>query len=400
MILMERTELLTTFTMGINQLQDYRGFEQGPIRPPSEAHSLLIRVTRNCPWNKCSFCSVYKDRKFSLRPVEHVIRDIDAIHEALNAIQEELDKNPRQSADQIMLATGHLSGNRKIVFYTALDWILNGDGTVFLQDANSLIMKPEQLVLILNHLKSRFPWISRITSYARSHTINRIGETALQQLAGAGLTRIHIGMESGADRVLEQIHKGVNKFDHITAGLTVKRTGMELSEYVMPGIGGSHLSEEHALETADALNRINPDFIRLRSLIIQQNTPLFKQYHAGAFDKNTEIQTVAEIRRLIENLDGISSTITSDHVYNLLYELNGKLPQEKQKLLDLLDEFLALPEDDQLLFQFGRRTGYFHCLSDLQSPARRAYVSQYCNKHRINPANIDQVLETNTSNYI
>ena len=380
--------------------QDYRGFEQGLIRPPSEAHSLLIRVTRNCPWNKCTFCSVYKGKQFSLRPVEHVIQDIDSIHTAVTAIQEEIKKNTRRTADKIMLAAGHLTGNQKIIFYAALEWILNGDNTVFLQDANSLIMKPEQLTVILGHLKKRFPGLTRITSYARSHTINRIGDSALQQLATAGLNRIHIGMESGADRVLERINKGVTKQDHINAGQSVKKAGMELSEYVMPGIGGSDLSEEHAMETADALNRINPDYIRLRSLSIQRNSPLFGQYHAGTFCKNTEIQNVMEIRRLIESLDGITSTIISDHVYNLLYEINGKLPLERQKMLDRIDEFLHLPENDRLLFQLGRRMGYFHYLSELQSPARRNYVGLFYSKLSVTPANIDRIIEQHTADYI
>lgn len=386
--------------MGIRQEQKYRGFEQGPIRPPSEAQSLLIRVTRNCPWNKCTFCSVYKGEQFSLRPVEHVLRDIDSIYAALTAIQEELDKNPRQPVDQIMLATGYLTGNQKTIFYAALDWISNGNGSVFLQDANSLILKPDRLTVILNHLKNRFPWISRITTYARSHTIKRIGETALKQLAAAGLNRIHIGMESGADRVLARIHKGVTKQDHIDAGQIVKRTGIELSEYVMPGIGGSDLSDEHAQETADALNRINPDFIRLRSLSIQRDSPLFAHYRAGKFSKITDLQTVIEIRKLIENLAGITSTITSDHVYNLLYEINGSLPEEQQQILEQIDKFLDLPENDMLLFQLGRRMGYFHYLEELQSPARRAYVNQFYGKFDITPDNIDRVIEQNKSDYI
>ena len=363
--------------MGIRQNQEYRGFEQGPIRPPSEAHSLLIRVSRNCPWNKCTFCSVYKGEQFSLRPVDHVIRDIDSIHSALTAIQAELRKNPRRSVDQILLATGYLSCEQKMIFHAALDWLLNGNGAVFLQDADSLVLQPEQLAVIINHLKRRFPRISRITSYARSHSIVRTGETSMQQLAAAGLNRIHIGMESGADRVLARIQKGATKQDHIDAGRIVKRSGMELSEYVMPGIGGSDLSEEHALETADALNQVNPDFIRLRSLSLQRKTPLFKEFKAGNFSKNSDLQTVLEIRTLIANLTGITSNVTSDHVYNLLYEINGNLPQDRQHLLDKIDKFLCLPENDRTLFQLGKRMGYFNCLNDLDSPARRTYVGQF-----------------------
>lgn len=381
--------------MGSKQKQIYQGFEQGPIRPPSEAHSLLLRLTRNCPWNHCTFCSVYKGENFSLRPVEHIILDIDAIHAAITAIQAELEKHPGQTLEHLRRVTGYLSGNKSVIFYTALDWLLYGSGTVFLQDANSLILKPGQLTLILKHLKNRFPWITRITSYARSHTINRIGEAGLQHLAEAGLNRIHIGMESGSDRVLERIKKGVTKQGHIDAGRKVRNAGIELSEYVMPGIGGSDLSEEHAMETADALNRIDADFIRLRSLSIQGNSPLYKQYHAGMFRRNTEMQTVREIRRFIENLDGINSTIMSDHVYNLLHEITGTLPQDKGKMLGILDNFLELPENERLLFQFGRRMGYFRNLQDLKSTARRTYVSQVSSRLELTASTIDRVLEQN-----
>ena len=386
--------------MGIKQEQAYRGFEQGPIRPPSEARSLLIRVTRNCPWNKCSFCSVYKGETFSLRPVDHVIMDIDSIHDAITVIRDKLEKNSTLTIGQLEAEAGQLLKYDRTVFYSALDWFINGDGAVFLQDANSLILKPDQLIQILDHLRSRFPWITRITSYARSHTIKRIDEDKLKQLANAGLNRIHIGMESGSDKVLNKIHKGATKQDHIDAGIKVKRSGIELSEYIMPGIGGTVLSKEHALETADALNRIDADFIRLRSLSIMPGTPLFEQYQAGDFNRNTELHTVAEIRMLIEHLEGITSTIKSDHVYNLLQEVEGTFPQDKHKMLQTLDHFLGLPENEQTLFQLGRRMGYFHVLSDLQSTARRTYVDQVCNKFHITPENIDLVLEQNTRNYI
>ena len=382
------------------QEQPYRGFEQGPIRPPSEARSLLIRVTRNCPWNKCTFCSVYKGETFSLRPVDHILRDIDSIHEAITRICGRLEQDSSLTRAQLDLDAGLLFGNEKQVFYTAMDWLVNGDGGIFLQDANSLIQKPDRLITILEYLRLRFPWVTRITSYARSHTISRIDGAKLKQLADAGLDRIHIGMESGSDRVLARICKGATAQDHIKAGLKVKNAGIELSEYIMPGIGGRDLSEEHALETASVLNSINPDFIRLRTLTIQQGSPLYEQYHAGKFCRNTELQTIAEIRSMIERLDGISSVLKSDHVYNLLQELEGVFPEEKDKMLQLLDRYLGLNTEDKMLFQLGRRMGYFHVLDDLSSNARRSYVEQIRNKFDITPENIDRVLERYTGNYI
>jgi len=392
--------ILQSKSTGDRQHQEYRGFEQGPIRPPSEARSLLLRVTRNCPWNKCTFCSVYKGEDFSLRPVDHIIRDIDSIHEVITRIRDRIEKLSGLSRAQIDLEAELMFGNHRQVFYTALDWLINGNGAVFLQDANSLIMKPEQLGRVLEHLKYRFPWVTRITSYARSHTINRMVPGALEQLASAGLNRIHIGMESGADRVLTGINKGVTRQGHIDAGLKVKNTGIELSEYIMPGIGGRDLSQQHAIETASALNQINPDFIRLRTIIVQPGSPLYTQYHAGEFNRNTELQTIIEIRSLIEHLDGITSVLKSDHVYNLLQEIEGVLPRDKEKMLQLLDHFLGLNGDEQVLFQLGRRMGYFHVLDDLSSPARCAYVNQVREKYSITQENIESVLERQAPNYI
>lgn len=392
--------ILPSKSRGNRQPQQYHGFEQGPIRPPSEARSLLLRVTRNCPWNKCTFCSVYKGEAFSLRTVDHIIRDIDSIHEVITRIRNKIEKHAGLTRAQLDREAGLMFGNHRQVFYAALDWLLNGDGAVFLQDANSLIMKPDQLRRVLEHLKYRFPWMTRITSYARSHTINRMASGALEQLATAGLNRIHIGMESGSDRVLARINKGVTKQGHIDAGLKVKKAGIELSEYIMPGIGGRDLSEQHAMETASALNHINPDFIRLRSLTILPGSPLYSQYHAGEFNSNTGLQTIVEIRSLIEHLEGITSVLKSDHVYNLLQEIEGRFPGDKEKILHLLDHFLGMNRDDQVLFQLGRRMGYFHVLHDLSSPARRSYVNQVREKLSVTPENIERVLEQNTPKYI
>ncbi len=244
----------------------YNGFEQGPIRPPSEAASLLIRVTRNCPWNRCTFCPVYKGQAFSLRPIDHVLKDIHTIHRLVTLIRERAGKSGQISRDDIAALSAHSGPGERMALNAALHWAGNGMRSIFLQDANSLIIKPERLLTILGHLKDCFPWVERITSYARSHTIARISDMDLGLMAAAGLNRIHIGMESGSDQVLTMVSKGVDKATHIEAGLKVKKAGMELSEYVMPGLGGRALSREHALETADALNRINPDFIRLRTI--------------------------------------------------------------------------------------------------------------------------------------
>ncbi|MCP4378413.1 MAG: radical SAM protein, partial [bacterium] len=263
----------------------YNGFEQGPIRPPSEANSLLLRVSRNCPWNRCTFCSLYKGEKFGPRPVDHVIKDIDTVRFYADAIQSALQSGDKISQGELLKLSPERDEGQLSAIYAASNFVACGMESVFLQDANSLVIKPDYIIQILRHLRQAFPDIKRITSYARSHTIARISDEKLQIMADAGLNRVHIGMESGSDAVLERVKKGVDKEIQITAGQKVKRAGIELSEYYMPGLGGKELSRQSALEAADALNQINPDFIRLRTLALPPNAPITREYLDGGFDK-------------------------------------------------------------------------------------------------------------------
>jgi len=373
--------------------QSYKGFEQGPIRPPSEADSLLIRVSRNCPWNFCTFCPVYKGRRFSLRPLAHVIRDIDAVHKYVTMLKENADDTGRISMAVVRGLSHRVNSDEIDAFHAALHWFSGGLASIFLQDANSLILKPRDLIEILIHLKHRFTWIERITSYARSHTVARIADADLTAIRQAGLNRIHIGLESGSDKVLKVVRKGTTKEMHISAGLKIREAGMELSEYVMPGLGGKTLSREHAVESADALNRIDPDFIRLRTLAIPDHVPLFKEYRAGAFEKCTDIETAEEILTFIQHLDGITSTLTSDHVLNLFQEVEGLLPGDKARMTSFLQGFLDLPPERQTRYLVGRRLGIFRRLDDMTSPHRMQKVKNICQKNGITPQNVDEIVE-------
>ncbi|MDP7418004.1 MAG: radical SAM protein, partial [Desulfobacterales bacterium] len=200
---------------------DYRGFEQGPIRPPSEAGSLLIRVTRNCPWNKCSFCPVYKGAQFSTRPVSHVKRDIDMVKRYVGLLRENGGKSDDIRKIRRPYEIQISNPGEQQALSAALHWSANGMKSVFIQDANSLIIRPTELIEILTHLKKAFPWTERITSYARSHTIVRIKNSGLKAMKNVGLNRIHIGLESASDAVLKMVKKGVTKATHIKAGLKV-----------------------------------------------------------------------------------------------------------------------------------------------------------------------------------
>tara|TARA_B100002003_G_C14145171_1_gene550596 strand:- start:720 stop:1886 length:1167 start_codon:yes stop_codon:yes gene_type:complete len=372
---------------------DYRGFEQGPIRPPSEAGSLLIRVTRNCPWNKCSFCPVYKGAQFSTRPVSHVKRDIDMVKRYVGLLRE----NGGKSDDIRKIRRPHeiqiSDPGEQQALSAALHWSANGMKSVFIQDANSLIIRPTELIEILTHLKKAFPWTERITSYARSHTIVRIKNSDLKAMKNIGLNRIHIGLESASDAVLKMVKKGVTKATHIKAGLKVKAAGIELSEYVMPGLGGIKLSQVHATETADALNQINPDFIRFRTLAIPNNTPLFEEFTAGRFDKCTDLMMAKEILMFIEKLNGITSVVKSDHILNLFEDVEGTLPQGKDKMTAILRTFLDMDPKRQCVYQVGRRMGLFSRISDIENPFRLKKVEKVCHKLGITPDNVDEMVD-------
>lgn len=370
----------------------YEGFEQGPIRPPSEADSLLIRVTRNCPWNRCRFCPVYKGSRFSLRPVDHVLRDIDAVHRHVEAIRSEMRGQGYISRDDMRRIGESVEPSDGVAFHAAFHWFSGGMSSVFLQDGNSLILPPKDLIRVLRHLRNRFPWVERVTSYARSHTVARIPEDDLSAMAETGLNRIHIGMESASDAVLKLMKKGVTRDVQIRAGLKVKAAGMELSEYVMPGLGGRELSRKHALETADALNQINADFIRLRTLAIPGHTELAEDRRNGNFETLTGRETAEEILLFIDHLNGITSMIKSDHILNLFQEVEGKLPEDKASMTAPIRRFLAMTPENQMLFQVGRRMGYMGLLSDLDSPSRRAHAEKACEQHGITPENVDQMI--------
>lgn len=377
----------------INRKQDiYQGFEQGPIRPPSEAYSLLIRLTRNCPWNFCTFCRVYKNQKFSIRSRENILKDVDLIHTYITRMREVIKPGGFNDTEVINSLFNSFAEKDRMAFNAAMNWYASGMESIFLQDANSLIMDPDDLVAVLEHIRNCFPETKRITSYARSQTIAKIKNEDLVRMAEAGLNRIHIGMESGSDAVLQKVRKGATKAIHIKAGLKVKKAGMELSEYVMPGLGGIDLSIEHAMETASALNSINPDFIRLRTLAVTDGTQLSDQAERGEFEKPTDAMMAKELRLFLESLDGIESIIKSDHILNLFETINGKLPEDKEKMVKVIDSFFELDAEDRVLYQVGRRMGFFRGPEDLEGHPNLDHVKMACQQYGVTEENVDTVI--------
>lgn len=347
-------------------------FEQGPIRPPSEAGSLLLRFTRNCPWNHCTFCPVYKGQAFSRRSLKEIKEDIDAVAAIIEELKEVSGQlGQKGEVNEVVLShvvssPGFTSHQRSVAF-----WHATGKGTVFLQDANSLLLPTDILVQALEHLNAKVPGVTRVTSYARSSTLNRKSLEELKRLRRAGLQRIHVGLESGSDIVLELVRKGCTAQDHIAGGKKVIQAGMSLSMYVMPGLGGKEWSREHAVETARVINAVDPQFIRLRSLRIPSRAPLCQEKNSGRFTPLSDDETVREIRLFIQSLEGIRSTLTSDHIMNLLERVSGTFPRDKGNMLSVIDHYLALDDHERLLFRLGRRGGALQSIEDLQQPSMR-----------------------------
>lgn len=352
-------------------------FEQGPIRPPSEARSLLLRVTRSCSWNKCQFCSVYKSNKFERRTVDEVKADIDTVVEMINSVKAVSWKMglsgqiTSQLAQHFFDRPGYSQS-----FLSVVAWLYYATHAVFLQDANNLILDPDKLVAMLEYLNEMIPGISRITTYSRSQTAARKSVEDLKRIRAAGLNRVHVGLESGSDKVLKFMKKGVNAEGHIKGGRNVIEAGMELSEYYMPGLGGRELWKEHSFETARVLNAINPHFIRLRTLHVGQQLPLYQQVQSGEFELRTPEEIVEEIKLFIENLEGITSYVASDHIGNMLQDVEGQLPQDKQRMLDAIDRFLDLESDERLHYHVGRVMGVYNGVPDMALPRARQKVEE------------------------
>jgi radical SAM superfamily enzyme YgiQ (UPF0313 family) len=284
-----------------------RDYDFPPFRPPSEANSLLLRVTRGCPWNRCTFCSMYKGTKFEIRDIGEIKADIEMARE--------------------------LYGERV--------------GTVFIGDSNSLTVKTQMLVQVLNSLYESFPHLERVTSYARAKTLAKKPMEDLEKIRQAGLTRLHVGLETGDRDLLKEIEKGATPEEMVEAGRKSKKAGFEYSLYVLLGIGGEEKWESHARGTAEVLNQIDPHFIRVRTFIPQPNSSLYQAMEGGHFHLPSPETIVKETKLLLEGLQ-VTSQFLSDHISNLL-PLHGKLPENKERMIQMIDEALqGLKNDDRL----------------------------------------------------
>lgn len=336
-------------------------FQIGPIRPPSEANSLLLRVTENCPWNKCKFCMLYKKNDFHTRPVAQVKRDIDTMAEYRDRIlqhKKDGEFNMGTIHDEFISLP---SDEARMCYQMVFTWLTEGDSqAIFLQDANTMVLRPEWLIEIVSYVRQKLPEIQRITSYGRANTLSRISEEDFKAIRQAGLDRIHSGYESGSDKVLEMICKGATQEEEIIGGRKVKNAGIELSIYFMPGVGGRELSEDNAVETAKVINEVDPDFVRLRTFVLRTGSLMEEVRDSGRYTEATDMEKLLEIRNLISHIDPkrAHGKITSDHIINLLQEVSGYMDQDIPWMLSYIDEYLALPELEQRKYQLARRMGF------------------------------------------
>jgi radical SAM superfamily enzyme YgiQ (UPF0313 family) len=285
---------------------------EGPIyRPPSEARSLLIQATVGCPHNRCTFCLVYKKTRFKIRPVQEIKADLEDA------------------------ARQYGSGVR----------------TLFFPAGNTIAMPTAALAEICRHARALFPNLTRLTVYGSSQFILKKGLTELRLLAEAGLSRIHVGWESGDDGILASIKKGATREVHAEASRLLGEAGIELNAYVMLGIGGREGSETHALKTAALVNEAPPSVLRLRTFVPKANTPLLEDVLAGRFVMLGPHQVLAETAALLAGIT-VPVRVESDHYTNYV-NVSGNLPDERESLMAVLKKALTRPEADFRPFFIG-----------------------------------------------
>ena len=260
-------------------------------RPPSEAYSLIVQVTYGCSHNTCAFCSLYKDKRFAVRPLDEVLEDF---------------RMARQT-------------------YRRVD-------KVFLADGDALVRKASELYTILDTVRQLFPECQRVTCYASPTSIRVRTDEELQTLRAKGLTMVYTGLESGCDEVLRRMRKGHTAADIVAMGQKIRRNGIALSVTAITGLGGPELLERHAVETARAFNAMNPEYIGMLTLMVEPGTPLYDWVQEGSFHLLTQPQVLQETRLLVETLDSPGSVFRMNHASNYLV-LKGTLNQDKDAML-------------------------------------------------------------------
>lgn len=275
-------------------------YEGTIFRPPSESDSLLVQVTIGCSWNQCTFCDMYTEKKFRIRSMDEIKADL-------------------------------IEGSR---------W-RDRIRRIFLCDGDSLVLKTPMLLEILETIRDLYPDLEAVRMYATAKDILRKSHEELCQLQQAGLEMVYIGLESGSDKVLTEVRKGITKSEMIEAGHAVTRAGIRQSISIISGLGGQELSEEHILETADALNQMQPDYIGMLVLHAGNDTHMYQKIAEGTFRLPSAQQVLAEMKLLLEHLELKHCYFTSAHASNYI-DVRGRLPQDKEDMLNTIHRLTEL----------------------------------------------------------
>lgn len=267
-------------------------YEGRVFRPPSEAYSLIVQVTVGCSHNKCTFCDMYKEKRFHLRKLEDVLEDFNIARRQYRYIER-----------------------------------------VFLADGDALIRKTEDLAAILKHIRKVIPECRRVTSYGSPKSILTKSPEDLALLHALGLEMIYLGLESGNEQVLKHINKGVTVEDIVRAGQMVKDAGMKLSVTAISGLGGTEMWKEHAIDTAKAFSRMKPDYIGLLTLMFEGDVPLRRECEEGKFHLLTAPQVAKETLLMLEHIDSEGSVFRSNHASNYL-TLKGTLNRDREAMCE------------------------------------------------------------------
>jgi len=273
-------------------------YEGNIIRPPSEAHSIILQVTAGCSYNKCVFCGAYKNTPFRIRS-ERLDADIDY---AANNCQHQ---------------------NR-----------------VFLADGDALILPYPRLLYIFEKIKNSLPWVNKVSLYANGKAIRSKTVEQLLTLKNLGLDRIYLGLESGHDQVLDFIRKGETANSMIAAAQKIKNCGLFLSVTILLGIGGKNLSQEHARHTGDVVTKMTPNQIAALSVMPLPNTVLFELMQEGKFTLPDKIELLTELKTIIERIKLDRVQFYANHASNYL-PLSGRLQKDKETLLSRIDSALS-----------------------------------------------------------
>ncbi len=283
------------------------------IRPPVEAYSVLIAVTGGCSWNRCRFCSTYKGvygtiQDYEIRPLKDVLLDIDRYAE----------KNYH----------GY---------------------PVFLAGGNPTSAPTDYLVKIIKYVRFRLKNVPRVSCYAKSLDIVRKTDEELKNLSEAGLDIVYMGLESGSSKILRIMKKGTNAETMIKAGKKILKAGIQLSLYVLLGLGGKKLSSEHTIETARVLTEINPTIFRFRTLNILPYTPLWEEWKSGEFQLLSPLECIKEERDIIKMLgENVTSHVYNDHVSNYVGLESSNIKEDKEAFLKTLDSLINDPRIQNL----------------------------------------------------